>query len=90
MGNRRLTDPISSQGKTAGVPALQRKMKSELYISSRNEWRSWLENNHASAEEIWLVYYKKSTGKPTMQDNTIVGSTAWLDHVHAAAARINA
>ncbi len=26
-------------------------------------WRAWLERNHARKEGIWLVYYKKGTGK---------------------------
>ena len=41
-------------------------MKSELYISDRNEWRSWLIENHAKENEVWLVYYKKHTGKSTI------------------------
>lgn len=32
----------------------------------RASWRAWLEMNHASAPEIWLVYYKKGTGKPSV------------------------
>lgn len=35
-----------------------------LYVKNRKEWRRWLENNHAKAGEIWLVYFKKHTGKP--------------------------
>ena len=34
--------------------------------ASRAEWRAWLEHNHASESEVWLVYYKKHTGKPTL------------------------
>ncbi|MCW8925760.1 MAG: hypothetical protein OQJ84_05855, partial [Xanthomonadales bacterium] len=34
--------------------------------ASREEWRAWLESNHASACEVWLVYYKKHTGKPSV------------------------
>jgi uncharacterized protein YdeI (YjbR/CyaY-like superfamily) len=29
-------------------------------------WRKWLGANHASVEEIWLVYYKKHTGKASV------------------------
>ncbi len=28
------------------------------------EWRSWLEIHHATEKEVWLVYYKKASGKP--------------------------
>jgi uncharacterized protein YdeI (YjbR/CyaY-like superfamily) len=27
-------------------------------------WRAWLAANHAIEKEIWLVFYKKRTGKP--------------------------
>ena len=37
-----------------------------INASSRSEWRSWLMDNHASENEVWLVYYKKHTGKPTV------------------------
>ena len=29
-------------------------------------WRSWLQKHHESASEIWLVYHKKHTGKPSV------------------------
>ena len=41
-------------------------MKSEVYAANRKEWRSWLTRNHAKAEEVWLIYYKKHTRKPTI------------------------
>ena len=34
--------------------------------SSRKEWRSWLNDNHSTVQEVWLVYYKKHTGKPSI------------------------
>jgi uncharacterized protein YdeI (YjbR/CyaY-like superfamily) len=35
----------------------------ELYVKTSKEWRTWLEKNHTSAEEVWLIYYKKPSGK---------------------------
>ncbi|NND34013.1 MAG: bacteriocin-protection protein [Saprospiraceae bacterium] len=32
----------------------------------RMDWRNWLEKNHRAVQEVWLVYYKKATGKPTI------------------------
>ena len=29
-----------------------------LEMGDREAWRSWLSANHASAEEVWLVYLK--------------------------------
>jgi uncharacterized protein YdeI (YjbR/CyaY-like superfamily) len=34
--------------------------------SSRADWRSWLERHHTNYERIWLVFYKKATGKKTL------------------------
>jgi uncharacterized protein YdeI (YjbR/CyaY-like superfamily) len=33
-------------------------------MRSRGQWRTWLVENHAAATEIWLVFYKKHTGRP--------------------------
>jgi uncharacterized protein YdeI (YjbR/CyaY-like superfamily) len=37
-----------------------------LYVTNREEFRKWLEAYHAVRKEIWLVQYKKSTGKPSL------------------------
>jgi uncharacterized protein YdeI (YjbR/CyaY-like superfamily) len=37
-----------------------------ITAASRDEWRSWLAKHHASETEVWLVYYKKHTGKPSV------------------------
>jgi uncharacterized protein YdeI (YjbR/CyaY-like superfamily) len=36
----------------------------ELYVKNRREWQRWLEMNHSTAEDVWLIYYKKPSGKP--------------------------
>ena len=33
-------------------------------MPSGDEWRQWLERNHKSASEAWLVHYKKGIKKP--------------------------
>lgn len=30
---------------------------------TRIEWRKWLEKNHSSSPGVWMIYYKKETGK---------------------------
>lgn len=40
-----------------------------FYPKSRGEWRKWLSDHYHTKntkKEIWLVYYKKHTGKPTV------------------------
>lgn len=34
-----------------------------LLVTSRQEWRAWLAQHHADRKEIWLIYYKKTSGK---------------------------
>lgn len=34
-----------------------------LYVTNRAAWRQWLTEHHATAKEIWLVFYKTSSGK---------------------------
>ena len=56
-----------------------------LHITTRAEWRNWLENNFNTQQEVWLVYAKKSTGKPRIQYNDAVEEAlcfGWIDSTH--------
>jgi uncharacterized protein YdeI (YjbR/CyaY-like superfamily) len=33
---------------------------------TRERWRSWLATHHASESEIWLIFHKLHTGKPSV------------------------
>ena len=33
------------------------------YAKDRKAWRKWLEKNHTSSAGVWLIYYKKNSGK---------------------------
>jgi uncharacterized protein YdeI (YjbR/CyaY-like superfamily) len=37
-----------------------------LYPATRKEWRAWLAEHGSNESEIWLVYYRAATGKPTI------------------------
>ena len=37
-----------------------------LLPASRKEFRRWLQKHHADRAEIWLIQYKKATGKPSL------------------------
>jgi uncharacterized protein YdeI (YjbR/CyaY-like superfamily) len=37
-----------------------------LYVTDRDDFRKWLEKNHKSKKEIWLIQYKKATRKPSL------------------------
>ena len=64
------------------MPYIAWQNRDNIEASDRNEWRSWLEENHAKVQEIWLVYYKKSTGKPTVTYTDSVEEAlcfGWID-----------
>jgi uncharacterized protein YdeI (YjbR/CyaY-like superfamily) len=37
-----------------------------IYVTTGEEFRKWLAENHKLKKEIWLVQYKKATGKPSL------------------------
>lgn len=43
-----------------------------LYVTNRNDWRSWLAKNHDKEKEIWLIYYRKLSRKPRIPYNDAV------------------
>jgi uncharacterized protein YdeI (YjbR/CyaY-like superfamily) len=52
------------------------------YAIDREEWRKWLEMNYESSASVWLVFYKKHTGKPTVTYNEAVEEAlcfGWID-----------
>jgi uncharacterized protein YdeI (YjbR/CyaY-like superfamily) len=34
-----------------------------IHLTSLQEWRAWWEQNHTRSEGIWLIGYKKASGK---------------------------
>ena len=34
-----------------------------LLVTTRHGWREWLAQHHCDYKEIWLIYYKKTSGK---------------------------
>jgi uncharacterized protein YdeI (YjbR/CyaY-like superfamily) len=58
------------------------KMSKTLYLTSRSDWRAWLNKNHNSQREVWLIYYKKHTGKPRIPYDDAVEEAlcfGWID-----------
>lgn len=53
-----------------------------FHTANRNEWRSWLEENHKTAADIWLRTYHKASGKPIMPYDDAVEEAlcfGWID-----------
>jgi uncharacterized protein YdeI (YjbR/CyaY-like superfamily) len=36
------------------------------YFRSASDLHRWLEKNHATTQELWIGYYKKSSGQPSI------------------------
>ncbi len=59
-------------------------MNPVLHLTNRKDWRLWLSENHRSEKEIWLVYYKKHTGKPRVPYGDAVEEAlcfGWIDSI---------
>ncbi|GAB2850464.1 YdeI/OmpD-associated family protein [Hymenobacter ruber] len=50
--------------------------------TSRAAWRQWLAEHHASAPGVWLVYFKKASGQPSVSYAEAVEEAlcyGWID-----------
>jgi uncharacterized protein YdeI (YjbR/CyaY-like superfamily) len=61
----------------------------ELYFAERKEWRQWLESNHKTSEEVWLIYYKKPSGKSRIQYGDAVEEALCFGWIDGKIKRIN-
>ena len=55
-----------------------------LYVTDRNDFRQWLEQNHKSKMEIWLIQYKKAAKKPSINYVEAVEEAlcfGWIDNI---------
>ena len=54
-----------------------------LYVIDRGDFRKWLQENHTSKKEIWLIQYKKATKKPSINYVEAVEEAlcfGWIDN----------
>ncbi|MFN8384928.1 MAG: YdeI/OmpD-associated family protein [Anaerolineales bacterium] len=55
-----------------------------LHVTNRKDWRNWLKKHYKTEKDIWLVYYKKATGKPRIAYNDAVEEAlcfGWIDSI---------
>lgn len=53
-----------------------------VHPKTRAEWRAWLRKHHQREEGVWLVTYKKATGKPRIDYDEAVEEAlcfGWVD-----------
>ena len=54
----------------------------EIHPKTRAGWRSWLNENHATCDGVWLIYYRASTGKRRLSWEDAVREAlcfGWID-----------
>ncbi len=52
------------------------------HAKDRKTWRKWLEKNHAASSGIWLIYYKKTSGRKRLDYSDAVEEAlcfGWID-----------
>ena len=55
-----------------------------LFFRSSAEFGRWLEKNHARRTELWVGYYKKETGRPSLSWSEAVDEAlchGWIDGI---------
>ena len=55
-----------------------------IFFPTAAAFRAWLKKHHKSANELWVGYYRKETGKPTMTWSESVDEAlcfGWIDGV---------
>lgn len=53
-----------------------------IHPKSRADWRKWLKKNHTQIEGVWVITFKKSSGKPHVSYEDIVEEAlcfGWID-----------
>lgn len=60
------------------------KISKTLYVKNRDDWRAWLERNHDTEKEVWLIYYKKHTNQLRIPYDDAVEEAlcfGWIDSI---------
>lgn len=53
-----------------------------FYPENRQQWRQWLQENHDVKHSVWLLYFKKSSNKPSLSWSDAVDEAlcfGWID-----------
>ena len=58
------------------------KITKTFYTPNRQTWREWLKQHSKSEKEVWLIYYRKESGKARLSYNDAVEEAlcfGWID-----------
>jgi len=56
----------------------------QIYLKTRTDWRNWLIQNQNNNSGIWLVFYRKHSGKLTLEYDAAVEEAlcfGWIDSI---------
>jgi uncharacterized protein YdeI (YjbR/CyaY-like superfamily) len=59
----------------------------EVWAPDRATWRAWLQEHHDQQDGVWLFYWKKATGKPSIDWSDAVDEAlcfGWIDSTRRA------
>lgn len=54
------------------------------YAKDRKAWRNWLQKHHSKEQGVWLIYYKKDSGKSRVSYDDAVEEAlcfGWIDSI---------
>ncbi|MDZ7879471.1 MAG: YdeI/OmpD-associated family protein [Saprospiraceae bacterium] len=54
----------------------------QFYPETKQQWRTWLAENHVEKDFVWLIYYRQKVGKPTITWSEAVDEAlcfGWID-----------
>ncbi len=60
------------------------KITKTFYTTHRRTWREWLKKHSKSEKEVWLIYYRKESGKARIAYNDAVEEAlcfGWIDSI---------
>ena len=66
------------------MPAKMPKDTTPEFFPSPAEWRAWLEKHHADTQELWVGFYKRDSGRPSITwPESVDGALCfgWIDGV---------
>jgi len=59
------------------------KIGEKLEAKGARKWREWLSENHDKEKEIWLIFYRKNTGKQAISIQESIDEAlcfGWIDN----------
>ena len=55
-----------------------------LTLEAASEWREWFQNHHENENEVWLVFFKRAIGQPSLDYEAVVEEAlcfGWTDRL---------